>query len=181
MCYACGKPLLQVSRDAGVTWSDAALPGYEGALTSDLLGAAAPPTFLDSNTGFFAVNQARTDPARDGASKVFGTADGGKTWSLVARTPYWLESLVAVDVDHWFGVAGGTADVAASAVATDDGGKTWHEVAATFPRFADLACWFVDREHGAAILAPGIFNYPAKVLYVTADGGKTWNPAPLGE
>lgn len=182
MCYGCGRPLLQVSRDAGVTWSDVALPGYADARTSDLLGAAAPPTFLSPRVGYFAVNSAAgTDPTRDGTSKIYGTRDGGKTWALVATAPHWLDSLVAVDASHWFAVAGGVSDMPATEIATDDGGVTWHEVRASFPSFTSATCWFTDPEHGAAILAPGLYGYPEWVLYVTADGGRNWGPAPLGE
>jgi len=185
MCGHCGEPLLQVSRDAGATWAVARLPGYEGKLTTGSLSVAAAPAFLDASTGYVIVNESKTSEPSDGSSRIFRTADGGRTWSVAGTAPYWLDNVSIVDATHWFGDAAAAPpnDAAAStpkAVATDDAGKTWHEVATDLSGFMKGGTWFVDPVHGGAIEGPGLPDLPSRVLYVTADGGRTWHPASFG-
>lgn len=174
MCNMCGQPLLQVSRDSGRTWSVAEIAGYAGKLTTGSLGTAGPPQFLDPSTGYIVVHEAPTEATSDGWSSVFRTTDGGRTWSLIARAPYWLDIVSIGDATHWFGLAPtGEAPVL---VATSDAGKTWRQVAGDVWGSTILGYWFVDPLHGGIVTGRGL-NWE---LYLTADGGVSWHPADFG-
>lgn len=181
------QSMLEVSRNAGETWSTAPLPGFESQLTTNLRGVAAPPSFVDASTGYVAVNVAKTDPSVDGTSEIFRTTDGGTTWTHVSTAPYWLGNLVAIDASHLFAIAGfiqndeatPNAEPALATLASADSGKTWR-VSGEMPVFAGGSCWFLDPDHGAGVLMPGKFGYPDKVLYVTSNGGLTWQYANVG-
>ena len=177
LCNACGEPLLRVSRDSGRTWSTADIAGYAGKLTTDTFGAAGAPVFLDPSTGYIVVHGNPTDMA-DGSSSVFRTTDGGRTWSLIARAPYWLPGVIIVDATHWFGQQGD-----GTLVATSDAGKTWRQLGGE--SFLSSGPWFVDPLHGGAVLGPKLVALAdgtdlVKVLSLTADGGISWHPADLG-
>ena len=171
-CGHCGEPLLQVSRDSGRTWSASILPGYEGRLTSDKLGVAEAPLFLDNSTGYVAVNETKPDSPGEGSSTIFRTTDGGLTWTAAATPPYLLDRISILDGAHWIGHL--TIDTMSRIIVTDDSGLTWHMV--TSPAPTGSKAWFTDVDHGMAISEPGIPGEPARVLYATEDGGLTWSP-----
>jgi photosystem II stability/assembly factor-like uncharacterized protein len=57
---------------------------------------------------------------------------------------------------------------------TKDGGKTWTKGAAQYPGFAGGLLAFADGEHGWWICTD---NAEPSVMYVTSDGGKSWQKA----
>ena len=168
-CNMCNEPLLQVSRDSGRTWSASPIPGYEGKLTSDTLGAGGSPVFLDPSDGYFVV--------ADASSEVFRTTDAGRTWSRIAATPRGISVTTILDATHWFGDS--ITGTETSGVATADGGKTWHSGPSS-TQAMKVGYWFTDTLHGGFVEMPGQFGLPARVLYLTSDGGVTWNPANFG-
>ena len=171
MCGHCGEPLLQVSRDSGRTWSEAHLPGYEGKLTSDKLGVAEAPLFLDNSTGYVVVDETGAAP-EEGSTTVFRTTDGGLTWTAAATAPYLFDHVSFVDGAHWIGNL--TTGTTSRIVVTDNGGLTWRTV--TSPAPTGSKAWFTDLDHGMVIDEPGIPGEPARILYVTENGGLTWSP-----
>lgn len=167
------RPVLDVSRDGGKTWSDARLPGLEGSLfaTNTVLG---PPTFFGTD-GVVAV----TTEGENGISlRTFVTSDGGRTWTRAAPAVAVVDgspAFAAISSRTW--IATGTAPD--TLVSTDDGGRTWRTITATGLRGGPVS-WlgFSDPTHGAAILWLG--NGPVSTgLVVTSDGGRTWVRAPF--
>ncbi len=174
MCAMCGEAPLQVSRDAGRTWAVATIAGYEGKLTTSSFGSAGAPVFLDPSTGYLVLHDSPSEATSDGSSKVFRTTDGGRTWSLVARVPYWLDGVSIADDTHWFGL------VPSGEVVTSDAGKTWRLVVNDLAQSTNWGSWLVDPIHGGALLGVSSSASGDRVLYLTADGGVSWHPADFG-
>jgi photosystem II stability/assembly factor-like uncharacterized protein len=185
------RPLLQVSRDGGATWSDAVLPGLgttggssdgDRPLTPSL---AALPTFLSQTDGFVAVD----DYLNGLRIRYFRTEDAGRTWSEVST----LDGVSAgpptfVDAGHWFQPVSTECEWFCMDLSeTRDGGRTWAVVASQQSMEADVsaqlsfnvvpnAFWTVDGINGALI--PGDWSDGSvPVAILTADGGKTWRLA----
>ena len=167
-------PILDVSRDGGLTWSRVALPGVVdrwGGTNNVPLG---PPTFLDASTGYFSLLAA--DDVGLSPTLVFGTNDGGRTWSRLSRLPAILAGPIAfVDARHWLAVEQGLPSVIR---VTDDGGATWSDLPAAGLSAGGLE-WLsmLDGQRGVGVLLiEGNSDMPA-VLMLASDGGKTWTPA----
>ena len=167
-------PILDVSRDGGLTWSRAALPGVIdrwGGVQNVPLG---PPTFLDASTGFFTLSP--SDDPSGLQTLVFGTRDGGQTWTRLATLSTLLAGPIAfVDARHWLAVEQGLPSVLK---VTDDGGTSWRDLPAAGLSAGSLESLnMLDARHGAAVLlVDGDSGLPA-ILMLTSDGGDTWDPA----
>jgi photosystem II stability/assembly factor-like uncharacterized protein len=167
-------PILVVSRDGGSTWSRAALPGVIdiwGGVQNVPLG---PPVFLDASTGFFTLSP--SDDPRGSQTLIFGTRDGGQTWSRLAALSVLLAGPIAfVDARHWLAVEQGLPSVLR---VTDDGGSSWRDLPATGLSAGSLeSLSMLDARHGAAVLlVAGDSGMPA-ILMLTSDGGQSWWPA----
>jgi photosystem II stability/assembly factor-like uncharacterized protein len=167
-------PILDGSRDGGLTWSRAALPGVIdrwGGVNNIPLGL---PTFLDASTGFFGLST--SDAAAMPQTLIFGTRDGGHTWSRLATLSALLAGPIAfADTRHWLAVEQGLPSVIK---VTDDGGSIWSDLRATGLSAGGLeSLSMLDAQHGAAILLiEGDSDMPA-VLMFTSDGGSSWTPA----
>jgi photosystem II stability/assembly factor-like uncharacterized protein len=185
------RPLLRVSRDAGATWDSVSLPGL-GSLQTDTLyvpGQAydsyAGVQFLSNTEGYCAVEEKTA-----GVYEVhyFQTIDGGRTWNQIALTNWQQVTAAAVFVDatHWF-QAGLGQETIRKAVSTQefvspdgynvtsDGGKTWTNGGTGLGSLPYI--WMSDTQYGAALIS-GVDNGP--LLYLTSDGGLTWQPAQIG-
>lgn len=128
---------------------------------------------------------------------VYTTADGGISWSTPVSVPEpsYLEEMRYIDSQHWVGwpYGGGW-------VSTSDAGKTW-TVVQSAGQFGDppmpgqglpvqlpdsrpnASFGFVDSAHGWAVpyRTASDPNVRGVALYLTNDGGQTWQPASLPE
>jgi photosystem II stability/assembly factor-like uncharacterized protein len=163
-----GRAILDVSRDGGRTWVDAALPGLVGDMSvNDTL--VAPPTFAGSD-GAVAVIAGGTDDPRD--VRFYRTSDGGLTWSLAARMPVGdsgSAGTAVIDPAHYLVID----PLAGIRQVTNDGGATWQQSASTGLGSA-LHTRFWDRLDGAAVALIGNGGAHNAGLLRTNDGGQTW-------
>ena len=174
-------PLLQVSRDAGATWSDVPLPGL-AAIGGDSLFVLSGPTggvqFQGQSEGYLAVLQ---KAGASYATRYFGTADGGRTWSQLAT----LSQQVTVapvfrDATHWYqpdmGRSGGSLGIGS----TSDEGRTW-TITTIEDRWLSAngiqALWTADGQNEAALGATNAGGAAGRALFLSWDGGSTWQPA----
>ena len=163
------RPVLDVSRDGGRTWTDARLPGLVGSLfaTNTVL---APPAFFGA-TGIVAV---ASEPAAGAELTIYRSTDSGRTWARASSMPNSSGpgAFAALDARQWL-VASGS-----GWLRTADAGRTWSPFTAKGLPGAGIG-WlqFSDAIDGAALVETGEFTTPAD-LFVTADGGATWTAAP---
>jgi photosystem II stability/assembly factor-like uncharacterized protein len=169
-------PILDVSRDGGVTWTRVALPGVIdrfGGTNNIPLG---PPVFLDARTGFFAL----VADADSALTLVFGTDDGGRSWSRLSALPTALAVPIAfTSPSHWLATEQG---LPAVLDATDDGGTTWHPLETSgLPAGSLERLQMLDPTHGIGVLLTQGNSGMPSVLVRTDDGGRTWSTVdPVG-
>lgn len=167
-------PILDVSRDGGLTWSRVALPGVIDRWGGVQNVPLEPPTFLDASTAFFTLSP--SDDTGGPQTLVFGTRDSGQTWSRLASLSALLVGPIAfVDARHWLAVEQGLPSVLK---VTDDGGSSWRDLPAAGLSAGSLeSLSMLDARHGAAVLlVAGDSGMPA-ILMLTSDGGESWKPA----
>ena len=162
------RPILDVSRDGGLTWNDARLPGLVGdVFVNDTL--TAPPIFRGAE-GALAVWAGSKDDPPD--LRFYRTTDGGSTWILAARVaqdPNGSTEAVVMDPTHFV-----ILDPAANQIeVSSDAGASW-QIEPMQGFSLSLRLWFWDETHGAA-LAYGS-SVHAGGLIRTSDGGRTWVP-----
>jgi photosystem II stability/assembly factor-like uncharacterized protein len=162
-----GRPILDVSRDGGRTWTDARLPGLEGVITpnANVLG---PPTFFGSDG---VVAAATGDEAR--LVNVYRTSDFGAHWERVGGFTNASAFGAASRADWYVGTTSGFRK-------TGDAGATWQAIKSAGVADAWIR-WvgFSTPNDGAAAAAFGD-GAPPSALYLTRDGGVSWNPADFG-
>ena len=187
-----GETLLARTTDGARTWADvtpaAARPLLATPNASEVLDA------VNGDRAYLAV----TGPAQESVTAVsttvlFGTADGGRTWTESARlrAPGIVSLLTfAGDEDGWLVLDEGAAmgHNAVRMYRTTDGGRHWSLTAATQPLTSatgggiPVLC---DKTGVAfATLAAGWLTSVCTVglqgeLLVSRDGGVTWAPQPL--
>ena len=187
-----GETLLARTIDGARTWTDvtpaAARPLLATPNASEVLDA------VNGDRAYLAV----TGPAQESVTAVsttvlFGTADGGRTWTESARlrAPGIVSLLTfAGDEDGWLVLDEGAAmgHNAVRMYRTTDGGRHWSLTAATQPLTSatgggiPVLC---DKTGVAfATLAAGWLTSVCTVglqgeLLVSRDGGVTWAPQPL--
>ena len=162
---------LQVSHDAGATWTSVPVPGLTGISNGNL--SLAHPTFLNANEGFLV---AYVDVSGV-ETRYYRTEDGGQTWTLVATRAGQAAAVMFVDATHW--MEGEPLGVGREITA--DAGKTWTTFTALDPNESLVFQYdMADTQNGvgsgsaAATLADGTTLYP---LYLTWDSARTWHPA----
>ncbi len=173
---------LQVSRDAGATWSTVDLPGLASLASKQ--GAYDPepriaggPTFVDADHGALAIKDLRNPTA----VVIYATADAGRTWAPVVEhlkgaDPNLLTGLGRV----WVLAPGSTASGLTSSL---DSGATWTEVPGIgLPDGHFSWIGFTDRDHAAALVAynPDGGSTTVGPLMLSSDGGRSWHPADYG-
>lgn len=163
------RPVLDVSRDGGRTWTDAKLPGLVGSLyaTNTVL---APPAWFGA-TGVVVVSH---EPTSGQELTIYRSIDHGRTWKRAASlpNPSGRSAFAAVDATHWLLATG------SGWRRTADGGRTWSSFTPKgLPRTGLTSIQFSDADHGVALVATGAFTVPGD-LFVTVDGGTTWTTAP---
>jgi hypothetical protein len=167
------RPILDVSRDGGRTWTDARLPGLVGDIyVNDTLVAA--PVF-SGDDGAVAVVAGSTDNPPD--VRFYRTTDDGGTWSLAARTDLNQNGSVGVaviDPEHFAVIDSGPGQV----TTTSDGGATWQRSQSSRVG-AVLRLRFWNALHGVAVVEQSNGPSPAAGLLRTTDGGKTWAPVSI--
>ena len=164
------RPILDVSRDLGTTWSDARLPGLVGDIyVNDTLVA---PPYLDGADGAVAV--LAESSASPPAFLFYRTTDGGLTWARLATIPqndHDTAAVAVVDDLHFVALD----PVAGVVQSTADGGDTWDAAPMVgFEGARRLHFW--DPRDGVAIVQLSNGSAPAAGVFRTVDGGRTWTP-----
>lgn len=169
-------PILDVSRDGGLTWSRVALPGIVDRWGGTNNIPSAPATFIDSTAGFFVLST--SDVTGNPETLVFSTDDGGATWLRAAMLPAPLVAPIDfVDRERWIAVEQGSSGLPWTLEETTDAGRTWRALAPT-GLLGDGLQWVAmsDPEHGVGTaLVEG--NPAATILMLTSDGGASWASA----
>jgi photosystem II stability/assembly factor-like uncharacterized protein len=181
-----GNTLL-MTRDGGQHWRDASPPGTSSSCCAVY--------FLDASRGWAAGGW--FSPLGADGLPIFKTVDGGNSWKLMgsAGGPSSITSsgpptLDFVDEQHgWliYWASSTNSSWIGQVQRTSDGGITW-----TWPTTLptppsawnygtlQLRAWihFIDPSTGWFI-GQGDASYNAQQLYVTHDGGDTWQPQPV--
>jgi photosystem II stability/assembly factor-like uncharacterized protein len=178
-------PLLAVSRDGGKTWSEVTLPGYQGAWGGDGGETLGPPVFVDSSVGFVTVqaSPAPNAPQVPTDTEVFGTKDGGRTWTHEtlpagfpasgSSAPAWYGPDDFIDATNWVAAEGSTLFVTAD-------GKTWKSALGSgLPQGSFAALVFLDPANGFGLFKAA--DGSGTFLYRTSDGGYEWQPVYGGQ
>ncbi len=164
------RPILDVSRDSGRTWTDARLPGLVGDIfVND--NPVAPPVFSGQD-GAVAVIAASTDTSP--MVRFYRSSDGGRTWVLAAQVHIGESgstSVAVVDPLHHVVLDSHTGHLQA----TSDGGATW-QPADLSGLGAVMRLRFWDARDGVAIVQTTNGPAPAAGVLRTTDGGQTWSP-----
>lgn len=164
------RPLVDVSRDGGRTWTDARLPGLVGDIfVND--NPVAPPVFSGQD-GAVAVIAASTDTSP--MVRFYRSSDGGRTWVLAAQVHIGESGstgVAVVDALHYVVIDSHTGQLQA----TSDGGVTW-QPATSSGLSAAMRLRFWDARNGVAIVQTTNGPAPAAGVLRTADGGQTWSP-----
>ncbi len=150
------------------------------------------PFFLDANNAWFASSTQPGGSTPDFSVSIYHTANGGASWQLagtLAPDQAWPGTLDFVDRQHgWLlldeGSGAGSQGVAI--YATSNGGTTWAKLSEAdtsgAPGHLPVQCSkmapvFLNTSTG---WLPGACNAGGgPFLYLTHDGGRTWNPNPL--
>lgn len=179
---------LYKTTDGGTTWTNAGLPGSER-IVDIRIDPRASDTVYVCVTG-----RLWSDSSERG---VYKSTDGGRTWEHVLKAPTPSTGCASLSMDEknpdvlyaalwdfrrkgWTFRSGGESPTAPSASAlmvTRDGGRTWTEVT------PERNPGFGKKPYGriAVNVAPSDSNRvyafvesPASALYVSSDGGRTW-------
>jgi len=180
--------------DAGVTWQSSVL------VAADL---QTPATFVDAEHGWALVTEHFPGPDPGSAYigkdiSLYRTSDGGQNWQRVASGP--ATSQVSVTTDDGYGRTPLTANahmMFSSPTAgwlvgqtyqndgtsqgwvyvTHDGGATWHQSSPTLSanEYAPNPPVFFTSRDGVLLVSDSNQSTPTSTLYVTHDGGVTWN------
>jgi photosystem II stability/assembly factor-like uncharacterized protein len=165
-----GPTFFYVTHNAGVNWSDQALP-----IPKSIYGTqTAPPQFTSSNEGFMLA-----DAGAPGANwLLYVTTDGGRTWNLratpVANPPasYFLGA-----ENGWIAGSPNSTLAPESALwVTSSAGRTWASVTPNLS-LQGLSLEFVTPQLGwafAPFAIPFAQSSPPSQLLQTTDGGRTW-------
>jgi photosystem II stability/assembly factor-like uncharacterized protein len=189
---------LYVTDDGGASWDDRTPPTLVGKqlITSETRsdGAVTQVRFIDRSHGWIAYE---TNGARSASFQLYGTADGGRTWTTRAMPTGEAPWLEVEDAEHllvWNQTsvqpAGSTDpnDAYSTSLiwASADSGTTWKKLDATvhrpglsgtepLPALAEV--------HVVSTTEAWAIALPATLLH-TLDGGLTWSasdlPMPLG-
>jgi photosystem II stability/assembly factor-like uncharacterized protein len=166
------QPALTVSRDAGRTWREVALPGVTG-MTEAECGCylAGPPVFVDGTTGFVTVVSS-FGGVGDPYTRIERTTDNGRTWAQAAYRPnVQAVGLAILGASDWIMPVVNPTEVDVTA----DGGATWKTLSAGGAWDQTFPTWTAALGEGrAVVLAPIANRADLSALLLTEDGGRTW-------
>ncbi|GCF06466.1 hypothetical protein KDI_00300 [Dictyobacter arantiisoli] len=156
------RNVLYHSQDAGYTWSAQSV--------SLLAGKAArsfPPQFFQHDSGIMPIElNVDSHPI-----VMCTTVDGGKTWTGSRPAAEITSTVSFINILH--GWAAGNSRHPGTIYSTDDGGNTWQVAAQLGSALVSITqLQFISPMDGWAI---GISKNMENQLYLTLDGGKTWN------
>jgi photosystem II stability/assembly factor-like uncharacterized protein len=163
--------------NGGQTWKRATLPITENWEQS----SSALMNFIDEKNGFVFL------ASRDGENRkysIYSTSDGGNQWTRVAEVTglgFFTQRGISFLDSHNGWIATGN-----RLMHTTDGGKNWTAMSITLPSaynqyrcYLDIAPQFFGTDPQVGFLQVPISSSQGSLvlLYVTRDGGKTWNPS----
>jgi len=166
------QPILAVSRDAGRTWRDVALPNIAGTTEAECgCYLPEPPLFIDASIGYVTV----VSSFGNGQSytRIDRTTDGGRTWIEVTDRPdVDATGLAVLDASDWLMPTNGPIAMDASS----DGGASWATISpaeAWGTAFAEEVGGLGTSNAFALVMTPGP-DARLSALLMTTDGGRTW-------
>ena len=168
-------PLLQVSRDGGLTWQDAHLPRFEGQVGGGGGWLDGPPQFLDPGTAIVTTTGLQGSGME---TRIYRTADAGRSWTLISSQETEATAGPALlDAMHWLLPLANPFAL----TATTDGGATWEQLSPTGLANGGWIVWVgaVDARHAVALVPSGHSYIGQGLLFVTADAGSTWQAPPI--
>ena len=183
---------LQMSRDAGRSWSRVDLPEAAGLPAGTVVSVAAGPSFSDASNGAFALG---VTTGGSGAAAVwfYRTVDAGRSWTVTKRT----RALPPVA-----GTAAGTGTGTATAGAlvgkewavlgndqfgglavSGDFGATWHDAPAYGLPDRSALTWldFTEAGHAVGWVSTAGGSPSGRALMVSSDGAATWHAGDFGD
>jgi len=190
--------VLYVTTDGGATWTSESLPGGIDSL-SGLSCTSTSTCFASGNAEVTLNGVTEATPA------VVETTDGGMTWQLISSgitSPGTLSRITCTSTTDCMavgyiaaGITGTSVNLVAISLTTTNGGLTWTENqiagsfisnnTATSPFLLTVTCTTgLDCIAGGASISisigsPGTVATIGQVIYVTTDGGATWQVASL--
>jgi len=173
-----GKWILAKTINSGTTWSTTPITVPELNETARVVSVN-HVFFLDSTQGW--MNLSLESSSNFNLGVLLSTSDGGRTWTFVVRSPHITGQVYFLDaMNGWLAGGPGSSQL----YATHDGGTTWLAVSLDPPgwhgqpsRVYDIPV-FRDTHHGFEVVTYSGPDEPVSkvVLFVTADGGTTWQP-----
>ena len=174
-----GKAVLRTA-DGGNHWRDVTPPRHP-------LAPGSAADFFTASMTWIAIPQADQT-----TTQLFHTGDGGQSWQQSAVQALFVRQITFIDAQHGWILAGnektgGPAEIV-SVLRTTDGGKLWLNVSNAFPADATppghlpyggqkSGIRFVNASTGW--VTGTVFANSLAWLYVTHDGGSTWNQQAL--
>jgi photosystem II stability/assembly factor-like uncharacterized protein len=161
--------------DGGASWRDVTPPYAYSAQAAGVV-----EDFLSASLAWVAIAPANGTPP----IQVFRTTDGGQTWQSSLVPSDNLGQLTFLNAqDGWIlaGIEAAAGPKAVDVFRTTDGGKTWTKVSTASPTYTSPGAlspgaeWltFLDASTGWATGSSPVTQFVW--LYVTHDGGSTWN------
>ena len=175
-----GGVAVQVSRDAGRTWSTVDLPGLGSVPAGARSSVAAGPMFWDSIDGALAVSISPVGSSVQPAVWFYRTSDAGQSWTMIREpapepvNPLELNALVG----RQWAVVGTDQRLFGLTVSTDFG-ASWVDVPGFGMPAHTAFDWvdFADQTHAAATI---FASAGSTALMLSSDGGRTWHAADFG-